>query len=228
MRMNVNRHRFSKLLTAEEVIDYESFKEFAHQQMGTPYPVVAEAKRVQANIKKLFEEYPNAPYQSLTDLVRWAKAKEKHISLLKLVDMYRYAYEDGFMLILARGGTNDDKTLSVLIGNVHDPDVRDRMTRAHSASERNEVYRLYLERTLDEEGGVLDEPPHPQTYLDYCPLFIGQVIRYRTSPTDPFEYGTIVGDTPEHRVLVYNGVERTLDLPMIHVRELGEWVRCQK
>lgn len=223
-KISKNRQKFAHSLTVDEVVDYDSLCEYAHHLLGTPYPKSKEHAIVRKVLKGFFEDYPDANYKTLTDVVTWAKARSRHYEMHELFACYRYAYKDGYMRILTNGGsTNDGETLSAMLQNVSNDETRERMVAAPSAMSRDNIYNEYI---LSTEGGVSSgtaKEPIPHPLLDSLGLFVGQVLQYRIVPSDAGTYGTVVGEQEEF-IRVYNsGVVLHLSAFMISVRKAGTW-----
>jgi hypothetical protein len=204
------------MLTIDEVVDEQSLIEYAHMVLGTPYPTQKQIPTLRKTLKQFFKDYPDANYRCLTDVVVWARARHKHLDMVRLFGSYRYAYQDGYMRILERGGrSNDDETLGKLLVNVTDPKVRERMAAAATAAARDEIYEHYIslpDVTSEKSSRNLRQG-----------LTEGQVVRYRLSLADPLKYGTIVGSR-ESKVLVHgSGQDLEMAPHMIYVRKDGEW-----
>lgn len=166
-RLNRNRFRYSSILNVDDVIDLESLLVYFNQHYGSPLPTVEDKKKAGAATKKFFESYPDAEWSALTDLVTWAKSKRgrRRYSGAELAQSWRYAYQDGFMLILQRGGTNNDAELATLLENVSDDEVRTQMINAPSATARSYIYHTYLSSLKSESEPTVirfgDEESHP-------------------------------------------------------------------
>lgn len=224
-RLLTNRVKFARPLTVEDVTDADSLVEYAHYILGTPYPNAKERVALNSILKQFFKDYPDANFRCLTDVVTWAKARNKHFDVAKLFGCYRYAYQDGFMSILEAGGsTNDDATLARLLENVDDPHVRSRMIAAASSTTRDEIYEHYLSsRETEDRNGSKNLPHLTPPYLADLGLREGEVVCFKVSLSDPLKYGTVVGHT-DTKVLVYSsGEELPLSPHMVYQRKDGAW-----
>ena len=218
-RLTNNKHNNVHLLMVDEVVDLDSLIDFLNSRTGSPRPLAKEKGAVSKHAKAFFEEYPDAEWRALTDLATWARAKNKHLSMIQLVGSWRYAFEDGYMRILGDGSsTNDDLTLSEMLKHVDDEDVRNRMMAAATASDRDVIYETYRS-TFD----GCDISPTPEDPLADLGLATGQAVKVRFSPADNPVAGTIVG-LAGNRLEVYARGE-TLPVPfdLVQVRRDGEW-----
>jgi len=222
-KISKNRQKFGKSLTVDEVVDYDSLCEYAHYILGTPYPRSKDHAKVRTVLKKFFEDYPDAEYRAMTDVITWAKARKKHLSMEALFAAYRFAYQDGYMRILTnKGSTNDQKTLSAMLASVSDSGVRDAMTTATSASVRDAIFDDYLRET---DGG--DSPSkrgvdsHP--LLTSLGLFVGQVVSYYVVPSATMRYGTVIGAVDDFIKVHSSGEVVHLPAYMLSVRRAGQW-----
>ena len=81
----------------KDVVDSKTYARYVQQKLGVPYPTVKNLVILNKAIKDIFEEYPHINYDTLCNLVDWAKAKNKKFAeTYSLVSMYRYAWKDGF------------------------------------------------------------------------------------------------------------------------------------
>lgn len=221
-RISSNRIKFTNIIDIDDVEDYDSLIEYAHQAVGMPYPKYNEIPQVRKVLKDFFVQYPDANYRTLTDVVRWARARGKHLDAVRLFGSWRYAYTDGFMALLERGGrTNDDKTLRTLLASVDDPDVAERMKLAATAADGDLIYSAYLQ---DTQGNADIETSAQNNFLlDKCKLGVGEVVRFKVSFTDPHIYGTVLGATDAKVVVRYQDKDLELDPHALAVRRGGEW-----
>ncbi len=222
MKIGKNITTSGRKMHPDLVQDYQTLLDYAHQMLGTPYPLAKEHAGVRKVVKQFMEEYPDTgSYQALTDVVRWAKHRKKHLSMVQLFSSYRYAYQDGFMIILDRGDMNDDTTLVVILKNVTDEAVRTRMIAATTAGIRNQIYNTYLE----EQEWETPEPEEPkdQPLLQGLGLYIGQPVQYRVTVARRSDLGTVLGEDGDN-VIVYDGINRSIAPNLIRVRRSGEWV----
>lgn len=90
--------KYAGMITRENVVDNKTFARYVQQRLGVPYPTTKNLVILNKAVKSFFEEYPHLGYESLCNLVDWAKAKNKRFGdTYVLVNMYRYAWQDGFM-----------------------------------------------------------------------------------------------------------------------------------
>lgn len=220
-RLNTNKFHSTHMLTVDEVVDLDTLIDFLNSRCGSPLPLKKDRGIVSKNAKSFFESYPDAEWSALTDLAVWAKTKNKHLSMVQLVGSWRYAYQDGFMRILQRGGsTNDDLTLRNMVRGINDEEVRTRMVNAPTSTARDEIYQDYLESST--EAGVpvksLNDP-----LMGYG-LGTGQVVKVRLSAADNQQYGTVIGLSGDNRLLVYvNGEELPVRFDLVYVRNNETW-----
>lgn len=90
--------KFQGMVTRENVVDSKTFARYVQQRLGVPYPTAKNLVILNKAIKSFFEEYPHLGYESLCNLVDWAKARNKRFAdTYVLVNMYRFAWQDGFL-----------------------------------------------------------------------------------------------------------------------------------
>ena len=204
------------MLTVDDVVDTESLMEYARQQIGTPLPKAKERPAVNKVVKTFFEQYPDATHQCLTDVVRWAQIKKRHYDMKMLMSCWRYAYEDGFMVIMENAGTNDDETLRKLLPNVRDPEIRKRMTAASTAKLRDQIYQDYLALDYDADS---EAEPEGQSLMKG--VVAGEVVQYRISMAEPWRTGTAVGVVDDDLEVRDGG--RTIRAKFVRRRMEGDW-----
>lgn len=223
--MKPNRQKFVKPLTVDDVVDLETFAIYSTQVIGTPNLLVKDRVAAQKAADKFFEQWPSASYSALTDLCIWVRAQGKHLTISRLIGEWRFAYEDGFLKILERGSTNDSATLAKLLPNVDNPEVRQCMMRASSGRNRDRIYKQYIENS---DGGAIPEVMKTSAFLDSYGLFIGQVILYQISLSDPYDYGTIIGEIDDKIIVHHRDGSRPLKPRMIKIRQGGDWIRLEE
>lgn len=223
-RLNTNKYHDVHLLTVDEVVDLNTLIDFLNSRVGAPLPTVRDKGAVSKQAQSFFESYPDASWRALTDLATWARVKRKHLSMVQLVGSWRYAYQDGFMQILERGGsTNDDETLHVLLKGVDDPHVRETMSNALTKKARDEIYNAYLATRPESEVAV--EEPSSDPVQEYG-LSTGQVVKVRFNAADELTLGTIVGlsgDSPPRPLVYMRGESLPVDWESVYVRNDGAW-----
>jgi len=210
------------MITPEDVVDLNSWADYAHQKLGVAHPTAKLLPALHKIANGFFEEYPDATWLALVDVVRWAKhtRKVKHFDIEKLLGSWKYAHQDGYMRILARLGTNDEETLREMLKSVHDNHYADRMKIARTATERDEVYQEYLTAT---DGGDLP------TYEDTSPVFTspllrgGMVVRYRLTVADYPRMGTLLRQDNEKLVIYTGDREVALEVKLLQVKIDGSW-----
>lgn len=213
-----NRQHYVKALEVDEVVDLNTFAEYALRRGGVPRPKASEFSAIQKVVDGFFEQFPSASYSALTDLVRWMKTKPKHYTLKELVGCWQLAHSDGFMKILERGSTNDDTTLAKLLAGVEDEVVRRKLMLAASATERDEIYRLYLEQT------DIPQPKDVHPTLNSFELFVGQVVQCRLSPVDNIDYGIVLGEENGRVIVQFRGKPTHLEAKLLKVRCAESWI----
>lgn len=71
---------------------------YIEQRVGTPWATAKDVAILRKKCKEFFEHYPHLTYGALCHAADWAHKKKKRLShVWKVVDMFRYAYEDGFV-----------------------------------------------------------------------------------------------------------------------------------
>ena len=224
-KLTTNKYHNIHMLDVDEVVDLDSLIDFLNSRCGSPIPTKKDKGVVSKMAKDFFESYPDADWRCLTDLATWAKVRNKHLSMDRLVCSWRYAYQDGFMLLLQRGGsTNDDATLALMLQNVNDQAIRDQLTCAATSTARDEIYKAFLdtsEKVGINAGSEVDDTPDPLT--DYG-LKTGQTIKVRMSASDNPEYGTVVRLSDDDRLIVYiRGRELPVEFDLVYIRRGKEW-----
>ena len=217
-----NRQKFIKMLTPEEVVDLDSWMEYAHQTLGVAIPNQKVKSGLHKVSKEFFELHPDATWLALVDVVRWGQTsrKTKHYDMIELLSSWKYAHEEGFMRILARMGTNDEETLHEMLKSVHDPFYADRMKVARTSTDRDEVYQEYLAVT---DGGETPTYEDTTESFGHPGLKQGQVMRYRLSVADHPRMGTLLRQDGD-KLVIYTG-EREVALPpkLLQVKIDGNW-----
>lgn len=210
------------MLNPEDVVDMDSWIDYAHQKLGVAYPTAKTKPAMLKMSTQFFEAHPDATWHALVDLVRWAKhtRKTRHYDIQELLGSWQYAHQEGYMTILSRLGTNDDETLNEMLKSVHDPVYADRMKIARTATERNEVYAEYLEAT---DGGqpVINDDTSPE--FDDLRLSSGMVMRYRLTVAEQPKMGTLLRQDGDNLV-IYTG-DREVSLPprLLSIKIDGAW-----
>lgn len=223
MRITKNELPSGRKMNPSHVQSYETLLDYAHQLLGTPYPYAKDHAAVRKQINTFMEQYPETgTYQALTDVVRWAKHRKKHLSMVQLFGSWTFAYQDGFMKILERGDINDDSTLSAMLKNVDDQETRHRMIAALTSEVRNEIYEIYLAERQWDVGQVTEEDVEHHPLLEELGLYVGQVVQYRVSGSQPADLGTIIGEDGDN-VIVYNGMNRAIPPGLLQTRKNGTW-----
>lgn len=218
-RVNPNKYNNSHMISVDEVVDLASLMDYLNSRCGAPIPTAKDKGLVSKHAESFFKSYPDADWRALTDLATWAKAKNKHLSMPMLVGSWRYAYQDGFLMILSRGGTNDYETLREMLKSVDDPDVRERMINASTATYRDEIYESY-----HKTNETVHVPPAEEDPLSDLGLATGQAVKVRLSAADLPVIGTVVG-LSEKRLRIYlKGQEIPVPLDLVQVRVDGEWI----
>ncbi len=225
MKTTPNRQKFVKPLVVDDVVDLETFSIYSSQMAGTPKLLSKERPMAQKAADKFFERWPSADYSALTDLCIWVKARGKHLTITKLIQEWIFAYEDGFLKILERGSTNDSTMLAKLLPNVDDPEIRQQMMLASSGRNRDRIYKQYIESS---GGGSIPKILKTLPFLDSYNLFVGQVILYQVSLSDPYDYGTIIGELDDKITVHHRDGPRYLKPRMIKIRESGDWIRLEE
>lgn len=218
-RLNQNRQRFVKLLTPDDVVDMDSWIDYAHQKLGIAFPTAKTKPALLKIAKEFFEEHPDATWHALVDVVRWAKhtRKSRHFDIHELLASWKYAHQEGFMTILAKVGSNDEEELRELLKSVDSPYFSDRMKMAQTITERDEVFQEYLEsRNL---------PAYEDTSPEFedARLRTGLVIRYRLSVAEEPRVGTLLRQEDD-KYVIYTG-DREVALPprLLSFKIDGEW-----
>lgn len=223
-RLTTNKFHSTHMLTVDEVHDLDSLIDFLNSRCGSPLPLKKEKGVVGKLAKEFFDSYPHADWRALTDLATWARVKRKRLSMVQLVGSWRYAYEDGFMIILDRGSsTNDDEMLHEMLKSVEDPEVRSRMMTSTSAAVRDEIYRAYHDTFEDQTRSEVAASDKDDPLRDFG-LSVGQVVKVRLSAADPQETGTVKGMSDDNRLLIYlRGETYPIDWELVYVRSNGTW-----
>lgn len=86
-------------LTAKDVCSPETLAQYCQEQTGIPYPSKGQIAILRKAVKEFFEKYPNATYESLTNLVKWSK--DNHRRYAQTANLIsggvRYAFAAGYM-----------------------------------------------------------------------------------------------------------------------------------
>lgn len=90
---------YVKNLKPEEVNSPETLARFCQEQTGIPYPSKGQIAVLRKAVREFFEKYPNATYESLTNLVKWSKDNHRrYAQTANLINGgVRYAFSAGYM-----------------------------------------------------------------------------------------------------------------------------------
>lgn len=217
VKVSTNKYlNYVSPLDAEDVVDETSFFVYAHQKLGVPYPRSKEISKVRKQLNLFFEAYPQASYNTLTDVVDWAKIRRKHFDMCGLVSAYRWAYEDGHMRKLTRPAPDADGMLNTLLDVVEDPVVRTNLRQAPDVKTRDEIYESYMASLTE------TEPSERSALLDSLDLFAGEVVKFKQTLAHDWQFGTVVGEE-DGNVVVYDKETFSLKPWMIQSRVNGVW-----
>jgi hypothetical protein len=224
-RLTENRQKFVKQLTPEEVVDMDSWVDYAHQKLGIAFPTAKTKPALNKIAKEFFEEHPEATWRCLVDVVRWAKhtRKSRHFSIQELLGSWRYAHEQGFMTMLSRIGMNDEETLKEMLKSVDSPYFSDRMKMARTAEDRDEVMREYEASLIDKADKLSTYEDTPVQFAD-CRLRMGMMVRYRLTLAEEPRVGTLLREEDGGEYRIYTG-DREIRLPsrLLSFKIDGAW-----
>lgn len=131
----------------KDVVDSKTYARYVQQKLGVPYPTVKNLVILNKAIKDIFEEYPHINYDTLCNLVDWAKAKNKKFAeTYSLVSMYRYAWKDGFLPELDPVNAELEDFQSKedeLLAKETDPYWRNKIISAQTLEAKQQIYDLW-------------------------------------------------------------------------------------
>lgn len=83
-------------LSVNEVNDPVTLSRYIEQQTGTPWATYQDMALLRKKCKEFFKRYPYLDYSTLCHVADWAhRRKRRYSNVWKIVDSFRYAYEDG-------------------------------------------------------------------------------------------------------------------------------------
>ena len=215
IKIGNNKYKNISPLDVTDVVDEGTFFQYAHQTLGTPFPRAKDIAGVRKQLKLFFEAYPTATFYTLTDVVRWAKHKNRHHNMMALISCYRWAYEDGYMHILERPTPDSDGMLNTLLEVVDDEKVRSAMRQAPDVETRDQIYDEYANRG--------PESVEANPLLEKLGVYAGEIVRFKQSLAHDWEFGTVLGAEGD-RVFVHNKETFELLPWMVQSRSSrGEW-----
>lgn len=139
--------KFANKVNREDVVDGKTFARYVQQRLGTPYPTVKNLVILNKAIKDFFESYPHVGYDSLCNMVDWAKAKNKKFAeTYSLVSVYRYAWKDGFLPELDPVNVESENFQvkeDELLNNETDPYWRNKIISAQTIEAKEQIYNLW-------------------------------------------------------------------------------------
>lgn len=140
---------YTKIYTAQDVKDAESFATYAQQQIGVPYPTLKMMIATKGTIKRMFAENPGLNWSSLPRIVEWAKARKKrYATLTSLLAGFRWAFQDGYLPELSESfeeRTNVDELVYAALRVEKDPDWRRALMLTDSLQEKVSIYNKWVE-----------------------------------------------------------------------------------
>ncbi len=123
-----------------DVVDAPTFAFYVQQEIGVPIPYTQrEWLALRAALKKFFATYPDANFDTLCDIVAWARAKKRHPNhCYALFSLYRYAVAD--RLVAAPGvDTRTESRITEALSVEMDPKWRSLLIGSEGAQTRREV-----------------------------------------------------------------------------------------
>lgn len=84
------------LVSTGEVTNPDLLARYICQTTGTPWASIKDLCVMKKKCKEFFQHYPHLDYSTLCHVADWAQRRKKRYShVWKVVDAFRYAYEDG-------------------------------------------------------------------------------------------------------------------------------------
>lgn len=83
-------------VTIKQVDSPEKLTDYICQTTGTPWATIKDQVLMRKKCNEFFERYPHLDYSTLCHVADWCKRRRRRYShAWKVVDAFRYAYEDG-------------------------------------------------------------------------------------------------------------------------------------
>jgi hypothetical protein len=90
-----------------EVQDANALARYIEQRTGAPWASIKDMSILRKKCKEFFEHYPHCDWTTLCHVADWCQRKRKRYShVWKVVDAFRYAYEDGALPEVDQGYRN--------------------------------------------------------------------------------------------------------------------------
>lgn len=94
-----------------QVNDPDVLARYIQQKTGTPWPTWKDRAILRKKCKEFFEHYPHLDYRTLCHVADWCARKKRRFSnVWKVIDAFRFAYEDGALPEVDRGRIADKST----------------------------------------------------------------------------------------------------------------------
>lgn len=134
------------VLTPKDVTDVKSFARFCQQTMGMPLPRLKDYPILAKQVKMVFDQHPNADWQTICKLTEWARNRKKRFAYpQQLVSQYRLAWADGYLPELdpTHADPETEAGIAQALETEKDPEWRRRMIRAQGVNGRRKVYEAW-------------------------------------------------------------------------------------
>lgn len=145
-------HPYS-IVRSEAVNDLDSAEQFIKQQVGVGYVTGNDRAIFRKKVNELFEQYPQASWQTLARTAEWAKSRRRRYSrLFQVVEAVRYAYEDGYLPELDPNTTVDvDGQIQDALRFEEDPQWRRRLLVAQGLQAKTAVLDMWQQLRAERE-----------------------------------------------------------------------------
>lgn len=146
-----------RMIQRGSVVDSKTFAQYAHQQVGVPNPTGKDIAALNGYLKKFWERYPGANWETLCKVVDWSKNNNsKYYSPMALVENgHKIAWLRGYLPELDyNSGDVDNETRIVLLleqGKLSADWCR-RFLLAQTPQEREAVLERWDQENGDEHG----------------------------------------------------------------------------
>lgn len=131
-----------KILTAQDVVDYDTLAEYARQRLGTPRLMGKAIAGFRGGVKQFLTANPQATYYTLTRLVDYCVAKKIRPKVpWGFISLYHRAWADGWLTEF-EPVTKDPEVEAAIADALaveDDPEWRARLYGAQGADVRKEV-----------------------------------------------------------------------------------------
>lgn len=141
---------FADKISRDDVDSVQKLAQYCQQQTGIPYPTGRQLGDLRNACNKFFEKYPHTSFQTLCNIVDWAKhRKKRYATCANLIrGGFRYAFADGYLNELDPTYSEDhiDNLIIEALKLETDQVWRDFLIGGRTDSAKVELYREWLKK----------------------------------------------------------------------------------